>query len=401
MGYAAASPVHLQAGAHSADAQALQRANVPLARARGKDLPHPSNLGGVAHAVEELICSEMDAIEAESELELASTGRTDDASTQAKAAAHAEALGQQAGFTVRSRLYQDISMTFNEFVDTADLCFVDPLASVWGAAPAAWTEAEAAATREQQRRQLLNRRKPQQPALRLQLSNEEPVGMTQVRQMLREHKKWAMNAAELVAGGANRRVTVQNAREWVALIRARWLDRDVAQQAHAFVQGGHDVLPPLSRALVGFSAAELQAMFCGTHSLDPLADGRWSTRALRAQAIAAATSGNNDNGLPSASVLKSGSGMEVGSQSLRLLYETLALGSRAFRKRFLLFVTGLPSPSPSPIEVVPFADSFVPRAQVCARKLYLPFYTSVRETFDGFALAFSLESDRGYYEWRS
>merc|ERR1712146_246031 len=126
----------------------------------------------------------------------------------------------------------------------------------------------------------------------------------------------------------------------VALIRARWLDRDVAQQAHAFVQGVHDVLPPLSRALVGFSAAELQAMFCGTHSLDPLADGRWSTRALRAQAIAAATSGNNDNGLPSASVLKAGSGMEVGSQSLRLLYETLALGSRAFRKRFLLFVTG-------------------------------------------------------------
>ena len=108
--YAAASPVHLQAGAHSADAQALQRAtcNVPLARARGKDLPHPSNLGGVAHAVEELICSEMDAIEAESELERASSGHPNEASAKAQAAARAEALGQQAGFTVRSRLYHDI-----------------------------------------------------------------------------------------------------------------------------------------------------------------------------------------------------------------------------------------------------------------------------------------------------
>merc|ERR1712100_39598 len=208
-----------------------------------------------------------------------------------------------------------------------------------------------------------------------------------------------MDAAELVPGGATRRVTVQNAREWVALIRARWLDRDVAQQAHAFVQGVHDVLPPLSRALVGFSAAELQAMFCGTRSLDPLADGRWSTRALCAQASAAGPSAPSDDG--TASVLKAGGGMDAGAQPLRLLYETLALGSRAFRKRFLLFVTGLPSPSPSPIEVVPFDGSFVPRAQVCSRKLYLPSYKTVRETFDGFALAFSLESDRGYYEWRS
>ena len=102
------------------------------------------------HAVEELICSEMDAIEAETEL-----GRTkgavadEDASVKTNAAMRAQALGQRAEFTVRSQLYQDVSMTFDEFASTADLCFVDPLASVWGAAPAAWTEAEAAASEKE------------------------------------------------------------------------------------------------------------------------------------------------------------------------------------------------------------------------------------------------------------
>mmetsp|Transcript_22137 Transcript_22137/g.51057 ORF Transcript_22137/g.51057 Transcript_22137/m.51057 type:complete len:90 (+) Transcript_22137:2174-2443(+) len=80
------------------------------------------------------------------------------------------------------------------------------------------------------------------------------------------------------------------------------------------------------------------------------------------------------------------------------------------RRQFLSFVTSVPIVTPGKIEVVPMVspsgdflpvgDNCLPRANTCARKLYLPKF----EDFDSFSRvlwAVIREESRfkGFYEW--
>jgi E3 ubiquitin-protein ligase TRIP12 len=121
-------------------------------------------------------------------------------------------------------------------------------------------------------------------------------------------------------------------REYVALVQGRWLGHGVRRQVAAFRAGIADVFP-LEGVLL-FDEHELQAALCGR----PM---QWTAEAL-------------------SKCLHPSGGFTRNSAPFKLLAQELLSATAKQRRQFLLFVTSVPSLSPSPIEVVPFKATAKP-----------------------------------------
>jgi hypothetical protein len=81
------------------------------------------------------------------------------------------------------------------------------------------------------------------------------------------------SGAELCKGGQQKRVTIDNLREYVGLLQQRWFRSGLRRQVAAFRAGVSDVFP--MDALLPFSGEELRGMVCG-HPM-----GIWTRAAVK------------------------------------------------------------------------------------------------------------------------
>jgi hypothetical protein len=191
-------------------------------------------------------------------------------------------------------------------------------------------------------------------------------------------------AYPLCQNGHNRRVTIHNIREWVALAKDFMLYDGVIGQAAAFRAGVGDFFSADYLRL--FTSEELQSDVCGVgdnvdnwnesdiRKLFKL-DGKGATEAL----VAVAAIGGNAEALSRR--------FGPSSPTIKFVIRALLEASPEQRRQFLSFVTSLPIVTPGLIEVVPIVSSSgdflpmrdpgcLPRANTCARRLYLPKFST-------------------------
>jgi len=94
------------------------------------------------------------------------------------------------------------------------------------------------------------------------------VGLDRAEKKQKEQMKLAV-AAELVPGGADRRITTENLAEFLELVLLWWLGNGIARQADAFCDGLRDVLgnAGCDALLFNFSHSELRRMLCGREEI--------------------------------------------------------------------------------------------------------------------------------------
>mmetsp|Transcript_36670 Transcript_36670/g.88593 ORF Transcript_36670/g.88593 Transcript_36670/m.88593 type:complete len:2896 (+) Transcript_36670:158-8845(+) len=281
------------------------------------DLPRPGFLAGHIYAVESTICQSLDSID-QSDPSMTKSERDRRYEQVASDKSFANCLGHQ---------YQ---CSFNDYFE--DRTFVDPLDPTQGA-----------------------------------------------------------DAYPLCHDGHNRSVTIHNIREWVSLAKDFVLHDGVIGQSSAFRAGVEDFFP--SKYLSLFTAEELQRDVCGVgDNVD-----RWDETAIKnlfkldgkgsAEAfIAVAAIGGNAEALSRR--------FGPSSPTIKYLVKALLEADELRRRQFLSFVTSLPIQTRPwrQIEVVPIVSpsgdfqkmkdpSCLPRANTCARKLYLPKF----ENYESFA----------------
>jgi len=218
-------------------------------------------------------------------------------------------------------------------------------------------------------------------------------------------------AVPLCTNGHLRPVTIDNIREWVFLAKKFVLHDGVMAQATAFRQGVDDFFP--CEALRLFTAEELQQDVCGggdnvdkwdeksVRSLFKLDGGKGAAEAL----VAVAAMGGEGGAALSRRFGHS-------SPTVGYLVKALLQATSTQRRQFLSFVTSVPIVTPGQIEVVPVVNPSgdflpmsdpccLPRANTCARRLYLPKFESY-ESFCQVLWAVAREECRfkGFYEWR-
>ena len=219
------------------------------------------------------------------------------------------------------------------------------------------------------------------------------------------------DSVPLCPKGFAKPITIYNVREWVALAKNFILHDGVIPQALAFRRGIEDFFPP--EYLSVFTAEELQHDVCGGGDRVD----QWDESAIRkifkldggkgaAEALVAVAAIGGEGG----AALSRRFGPS--SPTIGFLVKALLEASPKQRRQFLSFVTSVPIVTPGRIEVVPILSpsgaflpmrdpSCLPRANTCARRLYLPKF----ETFETFAevlWAVVREESRfkGFYEWR-
>lgn len=327
---------------HFTGSKLLQR-SLPMHYARAtpltsEDLPRPGFLGGEVYAVEMHICAALDRID---EAEPSLSPFEVDAQRQKIASDHQFA---------RLALGKSYDCSFNEYFE--DRTFVDPLSPTQGE-----------------------------------------------------------DAAPLCPDGHLRQVNIHNVREWVHLAKKFILHDGVVKQALAFKRGVDDFFP--SEYLSIFTASELQRDVCGggdkvdrwteddIKGLLKFDGGRGATEAL----VAVAAMGGEGGASLSRRFGSS-------SPTIGYLIKTLLESSPTQRRQFLSFTTSVPIVTPGKIEVVPMVSPMgeflpfrdpgcLPRANTCARRLYLPRFEDYK-TFSQVLRAVILEESKfkGFYEWR-
>jgi HECT-domain (ubiquitin-transferase) len=217
-----------------------------------------------------------------------------------------------------------------------------------------------------------------------------------------------IEAHALCPNGHNRNVTIHNIREWVALSKAFMLHDGVIGHATAFRAGVDDFFP--SDFLRLFTPDELQRDVCGVgdnvdcwdeESIIKLLklDGKGTTEA----SVAVAAIGGNAEALSRRFGPTSG--------HIKHLIKALLEASSKQRRQFLSFVTSVPIVTPGLIEVVPVVSpsgeflpmrdpGCLPRANTCARRLYLPKFDTY-ESFSQVLWAVIREESKhkGFFEW--
>lgn len=218
-------------------------------------------------------------------------------------------------------------------------------------------------------------------------------------------------ATPLCPNGHEMQVTIHNIRDYVALSKKFMLHDGVICQAQAFRAGVDDFFS--SEYLRLFTPEELQRDVCGSgdnvdnwkeadiRKLLKLDGGKGAAEALVA---VAAIGGEGGTALS----------RRFGSSSPTIghLIKALVEGSPKRRRQFLSFCTSVPIVTPGEIEVVPIMSpggefqpmsdpSCLPRANTCARRLYLPKFENY-ESFVQLLWAVVEEESRfkGFYEWR-
>jgi HECT-domain (ubiquitin-transferase) len=219
------------------------------------------------------------------------------------------------------------------------------------------------------------------------------------------------NAAPLRSKGHKSSVTVYNVREWVKLAKRFFLHDGVIAQALAFRQGVEDFFPADYLRL--FTAEELQRDVFGVG--DNVEN--WDESAVRrifkldggkgaAEALVAVAAIGGEGG----AALSRRFGPS--SPTITFLVKALLEGSPKQRRQFLSFVTSVPIVTPGRIEVVPIVSpsgeflpmrdpACLPRANTCARRLYLPKfddYSSFSQVL--WAVVREESKFKGFYEWR-
>lgn len=219
-----------------------------------------------------------------------------------------------------------------------------------------------------------------------------------------------LQATPLCVNGHERDVTIFNVREWVRLAKQFILRDGVIEQAKAFREGINDFFP--AEYLQLFTALELQCDVCGgsdrvdqwteedIKNLFKMDGAKGATEAL----VAVAAIGGEGGATLSRRFSSS-------SPTIGYLIKTLLKSTPTQRRQFLNFVTSVPISTPGEIEVVPIVspsgeflpirDNCLPRANTCARRLYLPKFESY-ESFSSVLWAVIREESRfkGFYEWR-
>jgi hypothetical protein len=217
-----------------------------------------------------------------------------------------------------------------------------------------------------------------------------------------------IDAYALCPNGHNKSVTIHNIREWVSLAKVFMLHDGVVGQAAAFRAGVDDFFS--SDFLRLFTPEELQSDVCGVgdnvdswdeESILKLLklDGKGATEAL----VAVAAIGGNAEALSRRFGPTSG--------HIKYLIKALVEASPKQRRQFLSFVTSVPIVTPGLIEVVPVVSpggeflpmrdpGCLPRANTCARRLYLPKF----DTYDSFsqvlwAVIREESKHKGFFEW--
>jgi len=306
-----------------------------------KDLPRPGFLGGEIYAVESFVCSALDRLD---KMAPPLSGE--------QLTLHQQKIGADTSFA-RVALGKNYDCSFDDYFK--DRTFVDPLDPTQGEC-----------------------------------------------------------AMPLCENGHVRPVSVQNVREWVMLAKEFVLLTGVREQAIAFRKGVEDFFPPKYLSL--FTPQELQRDVCGGgDNVD-----EWTESDIKALFNMKEGSGIDE---ASAAVVGMGGGVgasslarrfDVSSWTMKSLFRTLKNASPLDRRSFLSFVTSVPiaRKGMSKIEVVPIVSSSgeflplqdpgcLPRANTCARRLYLPKF----ETFESFeqvlwAVVRQECKFKGFYEWR-
>jgi hypothetical protein len=219
------------------------------------------------------------------------------------------------------------------------------------------------------------------------------------------------DAMPLCQNGAHKSVTIYNIREYVSLAKRYILHDGIFAQALAFREGIEDLFPV--EYLRIFTPEELQRDVCGggdnvenwdegaIRKLFKLDGGKGAAEALVAVAAIGGEGGNT---------LSRRFGPS--SPTIAHLVKGLLEASVQQRRQFLSFVTSVPIVTPGSIEVVPMVSpsgeflpmhdpSCLPRANTCARRLYLPKfedYNSFTEVI--WAVVREESKFKGFYEWR-
>ena len=215
-------------------------------------------------------------------------------------------------------------------------------------------------------------------------------------------------AHALCPNGYDRSVTIHNIREWVTRTKYFMLHEGVIGQAAAFKAGIDEFFS--SDFLGLFTSEELQRDVCGmgddVDKWDEEAirkllkmDGKGTTEAL----VAVATIGGNAEAL--------GRRFDPSSITIKYVVKALLEASPKQRRQFLSFVTSVPIVTPGLIEIIPIVSSSgkflpmrdpgcLPRANTCARRLYLPKF----ESFESFsqvlwAVVKAESKHKGFFEW--
>jgi hypothetical protein len=316
-------------------------------RLESVDLPRPGFTGGEIAAIEMNVVAKLDKLDlrfgqqqsGQPLFASAVDGAVD--GTKMTASAYATALAEilDAEFT-KSALHMSYECTFRDFLDADERCFVDPLDGGTGGA-----------------------------------------------------------VSELRPQGALQRVTIHNVREYVCLVKERWLDKGVCAQVNAFRQGVRDFFP--AEWFLPFSPMELRAEVCGE-------EFSWTESALRKYVIPSNT-GN------------SGQKFTAESSTYKYLLQELLTATTAQRKAFLTFITSIPVKNRGHIEVVPVVKTheaghvgapneiakfhdpqYMPRARTCSSTLYLPRFESRKQLHDVLWNIVDAElKHKGFFEWSS
>ena len=219
------------------------------------------------------------------------------------------------------------------------------------------------------------------------------------------------DATPLCPNGHEKQVTIHNVRDYIVLAKQFMLHDGVIGQAQAFRSGVDDFFS--SEYLRLFTPEELQRDVCGSgdnvdnweesdiRQLLKLDGGKGAAEAL----VAVAAIGGEGGAALSRR-------FGATSPTIGYLVKALVEGSPKQRRQFLSFVTSVPIVTPGKIEVVPIMSpngefqpmndpSCLPRANTCARRLYLPKFENY-ESFSQVLWAVVKEESRfkGFYEWR-
>ena len=220
-----------------------------------------------------------------------------------------------------------------------------------------------------------------------------------------------IEATPLCPNGHRINVTIDNIREYVILAKLFILHDGVLPQALAFRQGVNDFFPASYLRL--FAPEELQSDVCGVgDNVD-----NWDESAIRklfkldggkgdAEALVAVAAIGGEGG----AALSRRFGPN--SATINFMVKALFEASPKMRRQFLSFVTSVPIVTPGRIEVVPLVSpsgdflpmrdpGCLPRANTCARRLYLPKF----QTYESFSHVFwAVVGEeckfKGFYEWR-
>jgi hypothetical protein len=250
------------------------------------------------------------------------------------------------------------------------------------------------------------------------------------------------DAAPLCPNGYRKHVTIYNVREWVTLCKRFILHDGVLAQAQAFRRGVEDFFSADFLRL--FTPEELQRDVCGVGDnvddwdeaavrklfkldgtvliyvlLNALGTLR-VPRLLTTSSLPVFSAGGK--GAAEALVAVAAIGGEGGaalsrrfgpsSPTISYLVKALVDATPQQRRQFLNFVTSVPIVTPGSVEVVPVVSpageflpmsdpSCLPRANTCARRLYLPKFES-QESFSQVLWAVVREESKfkGFFEWR-